>query len=169
MLACGTHPVTKGKDLLLSLHRLLELKLRAAEVLEVERLELDHFWEIHRQQLEQSDQDTGETSSSAPHGPDRLVLEGDSYAARAAPAQKCTHPRAAAAALQREAGEDARKLTCNIQSLGGPRSLSKMGPGHVFLLGSTLAESSPQRGPLRVMQAWAPWKLCSNISHVTGS
>lgn len=27
------------------------------EVLEVERLELDHFWEIHRQQLEQRDQD----------------------------------------------------------------------------------------------------------------
>ena len=34
-------------------------------------------------------------------------------------------------------------------------------PGHVFLLGSTLAESSPvqQRGPLRVMQAWAPATL----------
>ena len=27
------------------------------EVLEVERLELDHFWEIHRQQLEQRDQE----------------------------------------------------------------------------------------------------------------
>lgn len=25
-------------------------------MLEVERLELDHFWEIHRQQLEQRDQ-----------------------------------------------------------------------------------------------------------------
>ncbi len=29
------------------------------EVLEVERLELDHFWEIHRQQLEQRDQADG--------------------------------------------------------------------------------------------------------------
>ena len=29
----------------------------SCEVLEVQRLELDHFWEIHRQQLEQSDQD----------------------------------------------------------------------------------------------------------------
>ena len=29
------------------------------EVLEVERLELEHFWEVDRQQLEQSDQDTG--------------------------------------------------------------------------------------------------------------
>ena len=36
-----------------------------SQVLEVERLELDHFWEIHRQQLEQSDQDgTSEAATS---------------------------------------------------------------------------------------------------------
>ena len=34
------------------------MKSQFVQVLEVERLELDHFWEIHRQQLEQRDQDT---------------------------------------------------------------------------------------------------------------
>ena len=33
------------------------MKVGLGQVLEVERLELDHFWEIHRQQLEQRDQE----------------------------------------------------------------------------------------------------------------
>lgn len=33
-----------------------EVRGTVEQVLEVERLELDHFWEIHRQQLEQRDQ-----------------------------------------------------------------------------------------------------------------
>ena len=35
-----------------------------SQVLEVERLELDHFWEIHRHQLEQRDQETIENGGN---------------------------------------------------------------------------------------------------------
>ncbi|CAK9094011.1 unnamed protein product [Durusdinium trenchii] len=95
------------------LRAFLEL-IQRVQVLEVERLELDHFWEIHRQQLEQRDQEI---------------------------------------AMLRE---QLRLRNGHIQQQR--QELDEKVPGHVFLLGSTLAESSPvqQRGPLRVMQAWAP-------------
>lgn len=96
------------------LRAFLEL-IQRVQVLEVERLELDHFWEIHRHQLEQRDQEI---------------------------------------AMLRE---QLRLRNQHIQQQRQELSDEKV-PGHVFLLGSTLAESSPvqQRGPLRVMQAWAP-------------
>lgn len=52
--------------------------------------------------------------------------------------------------------EQLRLRNEHVQQQRQELSDEKIGP--VFLLGSTLAESSPvqQRGPLRVMQAWAP-------------
>ncbi|CAE7253033.1 kif19 [Symbiodinium sp. CCMP2456] len=99
------------------LRAFLEL-IQRVQVLEVERLELEHFWEVDRQQLEQSDQEI---------------------------------------AMLRE---QLRLRNAHIHEQRQQLSKEKQEkiPGHVFLLGSTLAESSPQRGPLRVMQAWAPSK-----------
>ncbi|CAE7255704.1 kif19 [Symbiodinium necroappetens] len=96
------------------LRAFLEL-IQRVQVLEVERLELEHFWEVDRQQLEQSDQE--------------IAMLREQLRLRNA-----------------HIHEQRQQLSKEKQE--------KM-PGHVFLLGSTLAESSPQRGPLRVMQAWA--------------
>eukprot|EP00931_Biecheleriopsis_adriatica_P016451 TRINITY_DN12111_c0_g1_i2.p1 TRINITY_DN12111_c0_g1~~TRINITY_DN12111_c0_g1_i2.p1 ORF type:complete len:867 (-),score=169.93 TRINITY_DN12111_c0_g1_i2:158-2758(-) len=115
-----------GKELQAQLpRRVLNEDLRAflelvqrVQVLEVERLELDHFWEVHRCQLEERDQEIAMLR-------EQLRLRN-------------SHIRAQRELLSTEKQEQL--------------------PGRVSLLGSTLADSSPvqQRGPFRIVQAWAP-------------
>eukprot|EP00930_Biecheleria_cincta_P068804 TRINITY_DN5662_c0_g4_i1.p1 TRINITY_DN5662_c0_g4~~TRINITY_DN5662_c0_g4_i1.p1 ORF type:complete len:866 (+),score=155.76 TRINITY_DN5662_c0_g4_i1:60-2657(+) len=99
------------------LRAFLEL-IQRVQVLEVERLELEHFWEIHRRQLESRDQEISMLK-------EQLKL---------------------------------RNMHINSQRAQLSQERQDQLPGRVSLLGSTLADSSPiqQRGPLRVMQAWAP-------------
>jgi len=99
------------------LRTFLEL-IQRVQVLEVERLELDHLREVRRTQLEARDQE----------------IEGLREQLR----------------LRNEHLAKQREFLSDEQQLQLPRRVS--------LLGSTLSEPSPvqQRGPIRVMHAWAP-------------
>ncbi|CAK0822587.1 unnamed protein product [Prorocentrum cordatum] len=118
----------QGKELHAQLaQRVLNEDLRAflemiqrVQVLEVERLELDHLWERQRSQLEERDQE--------------IVMLREQLRLRNV-----------------HIGEQRELLSAERQQLLPL-------PGRVSLLGTTLAQGSPgqQRGPLRVMQAWAP-------------
>eukprot|EP00435_Cladocopium_sp_Y103_P017437 s3247_g4.t1 len=144
---------TAGKELQKQLsQRVLNEDLRAfleliqrVQVLEVERLELDHFWEIHRHQLEQRDQDSPIFGS---------FFQGKIWLKISDQLGNLGNCLRQEIAMLRE---QLRLRNQHIQQQRQELSDEKV-PGHVFLLGSTLAESSPvqQRGPLRVMQAWAP-------------
>lgn len=99
------------------LRTFLEL-IQRVQVLEVERLELDHLREVRRTQIEARDQEIESLR-------EQLRLRNEHLA------------------KQRELlSEKQRELL----------------PRRVSLLGSTLSEPSPvqQRGPIRVMHAWAP-------------
>eukprot|EP00928_Gymnodinium_smaydae_P043667 TRINITY_DN29217_c0_g1_i2.p1 TRINITY_DN29217_c0_g1~~TRINITY_DN29217_c0_g1_i2.p1 ORF type:complete len:951 (-),score=218.53 TRINITY_DN29217_c0_g1_i2:28-2880(-) len=115
-----------GKELQAQLpHRVLNEDLRAfleliqrVQVMEVERLQLDHHRETQRTQLEARDQEI---------------------------------------AVLREQLRLRNKYIRAQRDLLSAEQQEQL-PSRVSLLGSTLAEASPvqQRGPLRIMQAWAP-------------